>query len=285
MSLCFWHGQINPVSCATEVLPKIWKVYFKMARCGGSRNRHPSCVLMSKSILLKGSAVLALLGTRNMWGVIRCLLCQAQCEPMRLFMGWCSPVPLMMASLAASLSQSWMYCDVSSGLRRIGAIMAARLPENRWRRCYGRTGGGVGVILVHEAQGSGMIEVRREMQPSSWKPNSEVQVAGLVRGRRCECVGRLVCRMHLWSYKVRMAKRPTLPKSWVAVKEHFPASLLAVSGVNRSTWWQSGSINDPVLVLELGQVIRHHLSDILWRSLPGDPKTVRGSIYKADSWT
>ena len=46
-------------------------------------------------------------------------------------MGWCLPVPLMMASLAASLSQSWMYCDVSSGLRRIGAIMAARLPENR----------------------------------------------------------------------------------------------------------------------------------------------------------
>ena len=63
--------------------------------------------------------------TRNMCGVILWRLCQAQWEPSRLFIGWCLPVPLMIAIFAASLSQSWAYCDVRSGCKRTGAMMAA----------------------------------------------------------------------------------------------------------------------------------------------------------------
>ena len=69
---------------------------------------YPNCFAMEKSSRLNGSAMLAWVGTRcRIWRGC-CRLCHVQWAPMRLLRGICLPDPLMMAWVAASLSQSCM---------------------------------------------------------------------------------------------------------------------------------------------------------------------------------
>ena len=90
---------------------------------------HPSEFEIVKSLLLNGSAMFALLGTRLSICVSCCLLRQAQWDPIRLLRGWCFPDPLFMACVAGSLSHSciyiYIYGFVSSGCTRTGVMMAA----------------------------------------------------------------------------------------------------------------------------------------------------------------
>ena len=81
---------------------------------------------MLKSPLLNGSAMLALLGTLSSTWCNCDLLCQVQCEPIKLLRGWCLPVPLRMACLEASLSHSCMYGVVRTGRNNTGAMIAAQ---------------------------------------------------------------------------------------------------------------------------------------------------------------
>ena len=102
----------------------ILNVLCSRAVCGGRTIFHPLSVAMLKSPRLKGSAMLALLGTLSRiwcsWQRLR----QVQCDPIRLLSGWCLPVPLRMVCLEALLSQSWIYGVVRSGRNRTGAMTA-----------------------------------------------------------------------------------------------------------------------------------------------------------------
>ena len=93
---------------------------------GGSRMYHPNWCAIEKSSRLNGSAMLACVGT--LWRICRilALLCHVQCDPSRLFKGVWDPDPLIIACVAASLSQSCMYVGVNKGLTRTGVIMAAQ---------------------------------------------------------------------------------------------------------------------------------------------------------------
>ena len=86
----------------------IFCVVCKIFLVGGSRICHPSRLAMEKSSRLNGSAMFACVGTRCRICRNCCLLCQVQCAPIKLLRGMCLPEPLMMAWVAASLSQSWM---------------------------------------------------------------------------------------------------------------------------------------------------------------------------------
>ena len=70
--------------------------------------------------------MLALLGTLSStwWSCRR--LCHVQRDPIRLLSGWCLPVPLRIACLEASLSQSCIYGVVRMGLNRTGAMIAVQ---------------------------------------------------------------------------------------------------------------------------------------------------------------
>ena len=93
---------------------------------GGSSTGQLSCLEMEKSPRLKGSAMFACVGTRCSIWRRHSLLRHVQCEPMRLFKGAWLPDPLMMACVAASLSHSWMYVEVKSGLIKMGVMIAAQ---------------------------------------------------------------------------------------------------------------------------------------------------------------
>ena len=86
----------------------------------------PNDSAMVKSLLLNGSTMLALLGTRLSIRVSCCLLCHAQCDPIKLLSGWCFPDPLLIACVAGSLSHSCTYGSVNKGCVRTGVIIAAQ---------------------------------------------------------------------------------------------------------------------------------------------------------------
>ena len=54
---------------------------------GGSSTGQCNCSAMVKSSLLKGSAMLACVGTRRRICLRQCLLCHVQCDPSKLFSG------------------------------------------------------------------------------------------------------------------------------------------------------------------------------------------------------
>ena len=153
----------NPCSRAIEVSPKILKVRWRMALWGGSRiyrTRQPSYWLMSNSILLNGSGMLALLGTLIMCGVSLRWSCHAPPEVnrwVRLFIGWCLPLHLMVAILAASLSHSCMYCSMRNGRNRIGAIPLPKLPKSKWMRCCEQIRVAFCVVLFHVTIGGLLV--------------------------------------------------------------------------------------------------------------------------------
>ena len=98
----------NPFWCANVALPTIlWTVGMRCS-VGAWSVFHPSDSEIAKSLLLNGSAMFALLGTRLSICVSCCLLCQAQWDPIRLLSAWCFPDPLLIACMAGSLSHSCM---------------------------------------------------------------------------------------------------------------------------------------------------------------------------------
>ena len=88
---------VKPIWWANSALPMIFLVVSSNRVVGGSRTGHWSWVAMEKSPRLKGSAMLACVGTRLSICLMHLLLCQVQCDPRRLFKGVCLPEPLMMA--------------------------------------------------------------------------------------------------------------------------------------------------------------------------------------------
>ena len=146
---CRTYGSlVKPVWCANLESPIIFLVVSRSLLVGGSSTGQCSCSAMVKSSLLKGSAMLACVGTRRRICLRQCLLCHVQCEPSKLFRGAWLPEPLMMAWVAASLSQSCMYVGVSSGLTKIGVMMAAQASRKYMKalllaKCFSNLGGTV----------------------------------------------------------------------------------------------------------------------------------------------
>ena len=98
----------NPVVWANNASPMILNVRCRISLCGVLKIFHPCLCAMSKSPLLNGSAMFALLGTLSSIWCNWHLLCHVQWAPMMLLSGWCLPVPLMMACFDASLSHNWI---------------------------------------------------------------------------------------------------------------------------------------------------------------------------------
>ena len=98
----------NPVVWANNASPMILNVLCRISLCGVLKIFHPCLCAMSKSPLLNGSAMFALLGTLSSIWCNWYLLCHVQWAPMMLLSGWCLPVPLTMACFDASLSHSWI---------------------------------------------------------------------------------------------------------------------------------------------------------------------------------
>ena len=115
----------SPCWCAKVAFPTILCTVGIRCSVGAWSMFQPSDSAIVKSLLLNGSAMLALLGTRLSIWVNWCRLCHAQCDPIRLLRGWCFPDPLLMACVAGSLSQSCTYGLVSRGCINTGVMMAA----------------------------------------------------------------------------------------------------------------------------------------------------------------